>query len=100
MNKFIVLLIAGLVFEIVFLLIKAEIKNVPLDIVIGTAISAASIPILIGFLLSPNIFVVMISLVINLMLLSLLIGIAGSIISFIIWYNLRITRFVLRFEYE
>jgi len=100
LNKLIALLVAGLIFELIFLMFKIEIKNMQIDIIAGTAISTATIPITIGFLLSFNIAINMFVSIINLILLSFLIGIAGSIISFLIWYYLRTRRWILKFEYE
>jgi len=39
-----ILVVAGLIFEIFFLLLKIEIKNIPLDVIFGAAVSNASIP--------------------------------------------------------
>ncbi len=52
-----------------------------------------------GLALSTQIALQMITQVINLVLLSFFIGIIGSVISFLIWYHLRTTEFVLKFEY-
>lgn len=99
LNKLIVLVIAGIIFELIFLIFKIEVKNIQVDIIAGTAISAATIPVTTGLLLSSNVALSMITLLINLILLSFLVGLAGSVISFLIWYKLKTTKMVLRFEY-
>ena len=92
-------LIAGLVFELVFVIFKLELKNIQLDIVLGTGFSAASIPITTAFLLSTNLARSMIVPIFNLSLLSFIVGIVGAIASFFLWYRLRTNRAVLRYEY-
>ena len=99
MNKIWILLIAGLVFELVFVIFKLELKNIQLDIVLGTGFSAASIPITTAFLLSTNLARSMIVPIFNLSLLSFIVGIVGAIASFFLWYRLRTNRAVLRYEY-
>lgn len=98
-DKLIVLIIAGIIFELIFLIFKLEVKNIQLDIMAGTAISAASIPITTGLLLSFNVSLSMISSIINLILLSFFVGLIGAVFSFLIWYNLRATKIVLKYEY-
>ena len=98
-NKLITLVVAGIVFELVFLILKIELKNIPLDVVIGAAFSNAVIPIVASLLVS---FVVVRQLLfdfLNLVLLYFIIGIAGSVISFLIWYRLKTTKMMIRFEY-
>jgi len=45
-HKVPILLVAGLIFEIFFLLLKIKINNIPLDVVFGAAFSNFSIPFL------------------------------------------------------
>ena len=51
-DKLIVFLLAGVLFEILFLIFRLEIRNIQIDIVLGTAFSSMSIPLIIGLLLS------------------------------------------------
>ncbi len=95
-QKIISFLIAGILFEATFLVLKLELKEIQLDIIIGTALSAASIPLTIALQLSLIVTGAMIKDIINLMLLSFFVGIIGSIIAFFIWYKLRATKFMLR----
>tara|TARA_B100000315_G_C14537095_1_gene569014 strand:- start:107 stop:673 length:567 start_codon:yes stop_codon:yes gene_type:complete len=99
LNKFIILVFTGLLFEIVFLMLKLEVKDIQLDILIGTAISTATIPLTTGILLSFNVAQNMINSLLNMMLLSFFIGIVGAVLSFMVWYHFRKTKFVLKFEY-
>jgi hypothetical protein len=99
MNTFLILITAGIIFELSFLLLKLEVKNVPVDVIICATISNATIPVTTGLLLSTNVMTVMLYDLINLTLLYSLIGIAGAVTSFLIWHNLRLTKMVMKFEY-
>ena len=99
LTKIWVLLIAGVVFELVFVIFKLELKNIQLDIVLGTAFSAASIPFSTAFLLSTGLARSMISSIFNLALLSFIVGFVGAVASFFLWYRLRTNKAVLRYEY-
>jgi hypothetical protein len=99
MDKIIVLITAGIIFELVFLILKVEIKNVEIDILLGTALSAAAIPVTTALLLSRNVAANMLTPLINLSLLSFFTGIAGAAIAFLIWYTIRTTKPILAFEY-
>jgi hypothetical protein len=99
MNKFYSFLVAGFFFELMFIILKVELHNVQIDIILGTALSAASIPVMTALLLSPTVAISMISSVGNLVLLSFFVGIVGSIISFLIWYRMKTFEWVLRYEY-
>tara|TARA_Y100000034_G_scaffold115205_1_gene152143 strand:+ start:11098 stop:11448 length:351 start_codon:yes stop_codon:yes gene_type:complete len=98
-NKIAVLVIAGVIFELVFLIFKLEIKNVQIDVVLGGGVSAASIPLLMGIVLSSGVVFNMILAMINLILLSFFVGIIGSVLSFLLWYKLKTSKMVLKFEY-
>ena len=96
-NKITIFAIAGIIFELFFIFLKKEIKNIPLDIVLGAAFSMASIPFTM-FFLSPASDNIM-SYVINFSLLSFIIGIIGAITTFLIWYNIKGNKFFIKFEY-
>ncbi|MEK6903447.1 MAG: hypothetical protein AABW64_02260 [Nanoarchaeota archaeon] len=98
-SKVITFLIAGILFELIFLIFKLEMKRIQLDIVAATAISAATIPLTTGFLLSFNVTLHMISSIINLMLVSFFVGLAGAVISFLAWHHVRTTKMILKYEY-
>jgi len=93
-----ILLIAGLVFEVFFLLLKIEIKNIPLDVILGAAFSNASIPWTI-LLLSRSSIEILPS-VVNFSLSAFLIGIIGSLITFLIWYHIKSNKNIIKFEYS
>jgi len=94
-----VLIIAGIIFELVFLTLKIEIKNIPADVVLGAALSNASIPVTAGLLLSISAIRSLLPNFINLILLAFILGLAGSIVAFLVWWNLKTTKIVMRFEY-
>jgi ABC-type thiamin/hydroxymethylpyrimidine transport system permease subunit len=97
--KLLVFLMAGIVFELGFLLFKLEFKNVQVDILLGTAFAAASIPFTTGMLLSSGVTLTMLTAMLNLILTSFFVGVIGAILSFLLWYHLRTTKWVLKFEY-
>jgi len=100
MNKLIFLVSAGLVFEAVFLLLKIEIKQIQIDQIISAGIASLSIPVVSLFLLSPYLFYDKLLQVINLALLSLLIGIASAVVSFIVYYHIKTLKTALRFKFQ
>lgn len=97
-DKVLVLVIAGAVFELFFLLLKIEIKNIPLDVVLGAAFSNASIPFSM-LLLIPATKEIM-PYVWNFALMAFIIGIMGAIVMFLIWYNMKGLKWVIKFEYR
>jgi len=98
-NKVIVFVIAGIIFELFFLLLKTEIKNIPLDVVLGAAFSNASIPFTILFLLIKTKTDLMLY-VVNFALMTFIIGVMGAIIMILIWYHIKGLKPIIRFEYS
>jgi len=93
-----ILLIAGIIFELFFLLLKIRIKNIPLDVVLGAAFSNFSIPFtMLLFVTATN---ELLPFVWNLALMAFIIGIMGSIITFLIWYNIKNLKLIIKFEYS
>ncbi|MBU2640058.1 MAG: hypothetical protein KKG75_05150 [Nanoarchaeota archaeon] len=75
-----------------------EFKNIQLDITLATS-SIFFLPFLISILYSPLSIIKLLPEIINIMLLSALIGFAASIISSLIWHNLKTLKFIVKFEY-
>ncbi len=100
LNKIILFLIAGFVFELMYLLFKLEFHNVQMDIIIGSSLSALSIPVVFSLILSMDIALNMLYSFFNLVLLSFFVGVAASVCSFLFWYKVKTSKFVLKFEYE
>ena len=98
-QRLMVFVLAGMIFEGIFLLFKLEFKNLPLDVTLGTAFSMASIPVSTTLLLSPLTFLDRFIPVLNLGLLAFFLGLFGAGIAFIGWYQVRTTKWFLRFEY-
>ncbi len=92
-----ILIGAGLIFELIFLLLKLEVQNIPMDVVLGAAISNFLVPfmMIITFKAQSQLM----PFVWNLALMSFIAGLMGSIISFLIWYNVRHLKPVIKFEY-
>ena len=100
LTKLLTLVISGVLFELTFIILKLELKSIPLDVIVGTAVSAASIPISTGLLLSPVMAQTLIISILNLALLSFFIGIVSGLVAFLIWYYLRTTKLIVSFEYQ
>jgi len=97
-EKIITFLLAGILFEVVFLILKLEIHSLPLDMIIGTSISTASVPLIGAFLLSAGLASSFPLALINLIILAFAVGLGASVITFIIWYNVRNTKFIIKLE--
>jgi len=100
LSKIIVMILAGLVFEITFLILKIELKNIPLDVIVGTALSTASIPLLTGVVASTEIVRSLMTNFMNLVLLGFIVGLAGAVLAFLLWWNIRTAKWIMKFEYE
>ncbi|MFA5176088.1 MAG: hypothetical protein WC413_02415 [Candidatus Nanoarchaeia archaeon] len=98
--NFIILIIIAIIYELIFLMLKLEFRNVPIDIIIGAAIANSFIPILLSLFFSLEVTKSMMFNFVNLFLLYFLIGISGSIIAFLIWYELENRKFILRYEFR
>lgn len=97
-NKLIVLVTAGIIFELFFLLLKIEIKNIPLDVILGAGFSMASMPFTI-LLLIPATKEIM-PYVWNFAIMAFIAGVAGAITAFLLWYNIKGSKPIIKFEYK
>jgi len=96
-QSLIVFLVIGIVFELVFCISKLKIKNIPLDVLLGTTLSSATIPWTVFYFttertLSVNSF--------NLSIISFFTTIIASSIAFLIWFKIKSSKQVLKFVYE
>lgn len=98
LDIFLIFLISAVVFELAFLVVKYELKSIPFDVVIATAFSVATVPLATGLVLSYSILSELLLSALNLFLLGFFLGMAGAIVSFLIWYEIRNHRFFVRFE--
>jgi hypothetical protein len=98
-DKMLVFIFAGVLFEVVFLLFRLEVKNIPLDVVLASSLSAASIPFFIELVLVKGFILGLVNALINLVLLSFLVGLVGSVIGFLIWYLFRDGGIFLKLRY-
>ncbi len=94
-QKIALFIFAGVVFEIAVFILKFEIKSIPLDVFLGTAIFSFSLPLITTFLLSG---LYLSSLVTNLALLSLFVGVLAFSVAFFIWHHFKNTRLFVRFS--
>jgi len=93
-----ILFIAGIIFELFFLLLKIEIKNIPLDIILGAAFSNFSIPFTMLFFVEGT--KELMPFILNFALMGFIIGVMGAITAFLIWYNIKGLKPIIRFEYR
>ena len=98
-QKVLVFAIAGLLFELAFLLLKLEIHLIPFDILLGTALAVASIPLSTLLLLSPAVATQHQFALLNIALIGFLTGLLSAVLAFLLWYRLKQTKLVLWFEY-
>ena len=94
-----VLIIAGLVFEVMFGLLRYLLDS-DVNIIVSATVSAATIPLTTISLASYIIKINVLNTLFNLTLLSALVGFAGAIIAFLFWYNIKITKPIMKFEYS
>ena len=85
-QKILVYLIAALVYEVVFLFLKVHVHFLPVDVVLGAAISAMIIPFFAALLIAG--FVIPLQ-VVNLMLLAFVAAFCGSIVVCVIWHYVK-----------
>src|SRR3989338_228954 len=97
--KILILVIAGIIFELAFLLTKKIYKsNIPFNLVLAAALSNASIPWII--LLFTEYSKELLTPTINFSLSALLIGIMGSLLTYLVWYNIKANKTIIKFEYS
>lgn len=99
LKRILVFAVAGLLFGAAYKLINFEIKNVPAGIIASGAISAGSIPATSAFLLSPNFVIGFPAILVNVVLLTGIIGVLGAAFAAVIWEEVKLAKLVERFEY-
>jgi hypothetical protein len=101
-NKVVVFLLFALVFEVVFLLLKLEIDNVPLDVVLGVLFGVVMIPIGSYFLLASDLLIFevdIVSLLGNLIVVTLFFGGLGAFLGIFLWRRVKVSRLFLKISY-
>jgi len=92
-----ILVIAGIIFELFFLLLKLKIKNIPFNVVLGAGFSNFSIPL--TMLLFVGATRELLPYIFNFGLMAFIVGIIGSVVTFLIWYNIKGLKPIIKFEY-
>ena len=95
-QKFIMFILAGIVFEAVFLILKLEVKDIQLDILGGTAIAGMMIPLFMGLIISSALAWQLINGLLNMMITSFFIGVIGYVVSFMFWHAFRRRKFMVK----
>ena len=96
--KILTFFFAGLIFELFFLTLKLKIHNLPVDMIMGTSLSTAGIPLITAFLISSSLASHFPIGLLNLMLLAFAAGLIASTITFLVWHHLEHTKLILRLE--
>ncbi|MBI4151218.1 hypothetical protein HY492_03765 [Candidatus Woesearchaeota archaeon] len=97
-QKLVSYLLAGIVFELAFLLLNLNIGSVWLAMALGTGIAIASIPLSTAFLLSRTLATSFPLELLNLIAIAGTVGIVASALSAIAWHWCALTKPVLRLE--
>ena len=98
-KKLLIFAIAGIIFELVSLLFHLEIGFIPGNIIMGAILSNMSIPAAL-LLFMPGVQSSIAIPLLNFTIGLAIIGLVGSMISFILWHHLSARKWVLRFSYE
>ena len=98
-SKIYSLIIIGVIFDLILLISNKDGNSTATNILSSSILSFSLYPIITALLLSRESFSALISATLNLTLLSTLISIAGSLISYLIWHQFRTTKTFLRFEF-
>lgn len=96
-EKVSILVISGIIFEAVFLFVDKEYFNIPLNVIMGTGTACLSIPVSMMFFVPASALKIEAW---NLALTSFIVGVIGAVISFMLWYKLKSTKVVIKFEYR
>ena len=97
-GKLLTLFFAAFVFEIIFLFLKFHFHSIPLDMIIGTSLSIASIPLISAFSLSLELASSFPTALLNFILLAFSVGLGSSVIMFVIWHYIEKTKFIIKLE--
>jgi len=96
--KILTFFFAGLIFEGIFLFLKLHVHNVPLDMIIGTSLSTASISLITGFALSEGLARSFPVELLNLILLAFAVGLIAATVTFLIWHSVEHTKPIIKLE--
>jgi len=97
-KKIMVFFIAGVIFELIFLILKIELHNLTLDVIIGTSFSMVSIPLTTAFLLSSGLASSFPLVLINWLVLTFVVGLVAAVITSLIWHEIKQTKPILKLE--
>ena len=99
MSKVFLYVIIGLISDFILMISRGEGRNTVTNVLVSSIIAFTLYPLITALLLSRESIPSLISATLNLTLLSILISIAGSLVSYLIWYQFRTTKIFLRFEF-
>ncbi len=95
-SKIAVFLLIGLVFELSFLYLKLHLHSVPLDMIIGSSLAMAALPLSSAFILSARLASTFPDTLKNLILSGFAVGLGASVLVFLLWKEIEHTKPVLR----
>lgn len=96
--KVVVFLLVGAIFELLYLFLKGNIHNIPVDLALGTSISCASLPLFVAYALAPNLASSFPIALLNLVVIAFVTGLAASLMMYILGGFLEGTRMMVKLE--
>ncbi|MBU0615196.1 MAG: hypothetical protein KJ601_03825 [Nanoarchaeota archaeon] len=97
--KLLVLPLMGVVFELAYFGLRMEFKNLAVDGLIAAALSNGALPFLMMLLIKGGNRDIL-SYAINFSIIAALSGICGAVVMSILWYYIKSTEFVVKFQYS
>ncbi|PIN74137.1 hypothetical protein COV20_00805 [Candidatus Woesearchaeota archaeon CG10_big_fil_rev_8_21_14_0_10_45_16] len=97
-QKIITFLVSGLLFELIFLLLKIRVHDVPLELIIGSSLSAVTVVLVSAFLLSSSLARSFPLELLNLLLLAFVVGLFSSVLFFLFWQAVEQSKLILKLE--
>ncbi len=96
-DKVIAFVIAVLVFEVVFLILKLHLHNVPADMILGSSLFGPALMFAAAFILSTIDLIMGIGFI-NMLLLSFGVTLGSSVIAFLLWYHIARAKPIVKFR--
>jgi hypothetical protein len=97
-QKVMVFGLAALIFEMTFLYLKMHMHSVPVDMIVGSSLATAAIPLFTAFALAPALAKSFPLSLFNLILIGFSAGLLASVLTFILWHYIHETKFILKLE--
>ncbi|MFC1732751.1 hypothetical protein ACFL6I_20820, partial [candidate division KSB1 bacterium] len=97
MKKVVIFIVIGALFEIIFFLLRFNGDRV--DALVASSVSCAAIPFSVGVILSYDLMRELFVNMLNLSLISMVLGFIGSVLAVLLWGKVRNKKFFVRLRY-